>query len=434
MPHLSLRTYLAWLREIADSRERVRQAGNHFYGKIHLLIYGQMAGQTWSHLILTGLNEGIWPQLFEAGAFGSRYELAELNQKARTLNRRGTAQGSQGIGHETVAPGHGHCLLPIERYDLALRDLCAALHSTSRAVCLAAMTLGGGRHLLPSDFFNHAWHARTGQVLDDAAFQNLAKITVARCRQHAALFPAASTEPQDITTVRKAYDSRRDRLQPFGPCEFSYATPPAAPVQLPCKKWETALAHPASIWLGEIIGVEKWPEGELKWSQAMGTWTHRWLTRALGQSSGTDLMKALRDAADEDLESMEKRARKSGIELYPWWKHVWGQARSITLGLGETLAPELPGKKILSEVSLPRNLVVTLPGCAVHDFALQGKIDLLLVENAPASLDPQQLHLNGCACWVIDFKTGSAKPLDMKTIAKETRGAGLALRPAPSAR
>ena len=95
------------MRDVGDSRER-RRAGNHFYGKVHLLVYGQLAGQRWTHLIFTGLNEGIWPRLMEGDAFGSRYEVAELNARARLLNRVGTGRGAQGEGHETVAPGRGH--------------------------------------------------------------------------------------------------------------------------------------------------------------------------------------------------------------------------------------------------------------------------------------------------------------------------------------
>jgi hypothetical protein len=158
--------------------ERTRGAdGNHFYGKVHLLIYAQMTGQTWSHLILTGLNEGVWPRVFEAGAFGSRHELATLNQQARALNRLGAGQGGQGMGHETVGADRGHCLLPLERQDLALRDLCAALESTGVAACLTAMTTEGGRSLLPSDFFNHAYQAKTGRVLDEETFRSLANAT-----------------------------------------------------------------------------------------------------------------------------------------------------------------------------------------------------------------------------------------------------------------
>jgi hypothetical protein len=424
---ISRSSYLAWLREVADSRERIRPDGNHFYGRIHLLVYGQLAGQAWSHLILTGLNEEVWPRLFEAGAFGSRHELAELNTKARTLNRRGTTQGGQGVGHETVAPGRGHCLLPLERYELSLRDLTATLQATSHAICLAALTSGGGRNLLPSDFYGHAWQAKTGQILDDAAFRRLAQVTTERCRQHAHLFSESpevskTRKSQDIAATRLAYQARRDPLLPFGPYEFAYAAPPPSPVQLPCKKWETALAHPAHIWLTEIVGTSPWPEGELNWRLAIGTWVHRWLTLALGAEalSPTDLPKLLREAAEHDAQATQRRARLAGIDLYPWWMQVWDQARSITLALGGTLAPELAGRKILSEVSLPSDLFITLPGCTEDNFALQGKIDLLLVEPASAPVESSRLNLDGCTCWIIDFKTGSAKKMDAKAIGEGT--------------
>ncbi len=161
---LSRRAFLEWLREANDSQTRTRGKGsNHFYGRVHLLVYGQLSGQAWSHLILTGQNEGVWPRVVEAGAFGSRHELAALNQQARALNRRVRGEGTQGAGQEVVGEGFGHCLLPLERQELALRDLCGALESTSHAVCLAAVTTEAGRGLLPSDFFNHAHQGDDGE-------------------------------------------------------------------------------------------------------------------------------------------------------------------------------------------------------------------------------------------------------------------------------
>ena len=186
---LSRRTFLEWLKETTTSQAwSSGKDGNHFYGKVHLLVYAQMSGQTWSHLILTGLNEGVWPRVFEAGAFGSRHELVELNRQARALNLRSTTEGGQGSGHETVRTGHGYCLFPLERQDLALRDLCAALESTSHAASLAAMTTEGGRGLLPSDFFNHAWQSRTGRHLDEETFRHLANATAGWCARHDSAF------------------------------------------------------------------------------------------------------------------------------------------------------------------------------------------------------------------------------------------------------
>jgi hypothetical protein len=428
---LSRRTFLEWLKEATDSLARTRGAeGNHFYGKVHLVIYAQMTGQTWSHLILTGLNEGVWPRVYEAGAFGSRHELMALNQQARALNRRGTVQGGQGMGHETVGADHGYCLLPLERRDLALRDLCAALEATATAACLTAMTTEGGRSLLPSDFFNHVYQAQTGLMLDEESFRRLAISTAAWCGRHAYLFKVSDCETRfpEIAATEIAYNARRDATQPFGPYEFSYAQPPRDPIQLTCKKWEDAWNHPASVWLEEVVGAFPWPEGRLSWQRAVGTWSHRWLALALREwqakkSTPPELPLLIRVAADKEALGLRRRVREAKIELYPWWEQVWSQAQSVALGLAESLAPLLPDRTFLCEFRLPRNLMTSLPGTSQPDFLLNGRIDLLLFE--PGSVSPvlDQNDFNGCACWVVDFKTGAAKNLNAKRI-----GGGMGLQ------
>lgn len=423
---LSRRSFLEWLKEMTESQVLVRGAGgNHYYGKVHLLIYGQATGQTWSHLILTGLNEGVWPRLYEAGAFGSRYELAALNQQARAVNRANVGQGTQGEGHEVVRSEHGHCLLPLERQDLALRDLCSLLEGTSTAVTLAALTIQAGRGLLPSDFFNHAYQAKTGQVLTEAAFQELARSTLPWCRQHEALFQAPASS-FDLTATRIAHEARRDATQPFGPYEFSFAQPPAQPIQLSCKTWETAWNHPATVWLEQIVGASSWPEGRLSWSRAVGTWVHRWLAASLRtcgeRNSAADFLPLLREAADREKQQVQNRVLATGMTLYPWWEQVWGEARALALGLGETLAPLLPERRWLTELRLPPDLVIALPGTEQADFVLKGRLDLLLFEPGSKIGDAAQTDFSGCSCWVIDFKTGSAQSLSVKRIEE---GAGL---------
>jgi len=441
---ISRRTFLEWLKETTASQEWTSgKDGNHFYGKVHLLIYAQMSGQTWSHLILTGLNEGIWPRVFEAGAFGSRHELVELNRQARALNLRGTAEGGQGSGHETVTAGHGYCLLPLERQDLALRDLCAALESTSHAASLAAMTTEGGRSLLPSDFFNHAWQAKTGHVLDEDTFRHLANTTAAWCAQHESLFAIENDPPKDPllddlplftqTTpatasfaTATAYRARRAVNFPFGPYEFAYARPPARPIQLTCKRWEDALSHPATVWLESIVGATPWPDGTMSWQRAIGTWTHRWLAAALRdwqetKSAPQELPVFIWAAAGRESDAVHRRAREVDLELYPWWEQVWAQARAVALGLGETLKPTLPDRPFLCEFRLPRNLIIALPGTALADFSLNGRIDLLLLEPGATPPDPVEPDFARHTCWIIDFKTGSAQSLNPKKIS-EGRG------------
>jgi len=428
---ISRRIFLNWLREATDSRERKRGVdGNHFYGKVHLLIYSQVTGQTWSHLILTGLNEGVWPRVFEAEAFGSRHELAALNQQARMLNRLSLEQGGQGEGHDAVREGHAWCLVPLERRDLALRNLCLALEGTSVAVCLAAMTTEAGRSLLPSDFFNHAYLAQTGRILDEDTFRSLANSTFAWCRRHQPLLltSAGGTTPSNaLAATRMAYDARRDGAQPFGPYEFAYRQPPARPIQLSCKTWEDAWNHPSQVWLEKVVGVSPWPEGMLSWSRAVGTWVHRWLMSALREcrdrNSTANFPSLLRDSADRDYTRVRHQARAAGLELYPWWDQVWVQARAMALGLGESLIPHLPDKRFLSEYRLPDHVIVALPGSDQADFALTGRIDLLLLEPEKPSGDPANGDFSGCNnCWVIDFKTGSASSL---TLGKVASGTGL---------
>jgi hypothetical protein len=437
----SRRTFLEWLKETTVSQAWTSgKDGNHFYGKVHLLIYAQMSGQTWSHLILTGLNEGIWPRIFEAGAFGSRHELVELNRQARALNVRSTIEGGQGSGHETVKAGHGYCLLPLERQDLALRDLCAALESTSHGASLAAMTTEGGRSLLPSDFFNHAWQSKMGHVLDEDTFRHLANATAAWCTQHDSLFSTKAApvdpllgdlplfaQPAAISfATAAAYHARRDATQPFGPYEFAYARPPVRPIQLTCKRWEDALGHPAIVWLEDIVGTSAWPDGTMRWQRAIGTWTHRWLASAMREwqetkSAPQELPVFIWAAADRETQAVHRRARETELELYPWWEQVWAQARGVALGLGETLAPVLPDRPFLCEMRLPRNLIIALPGTALADFSLNGRIDLLLLEPGATPPDPVEPDLARHTCWVIDFKTGSAQKLAKKQI-DEGRG------------
>jgi hypothetical protein len=419
---LSRRAFLGWLGESTDSQVRTRGAdGNHFYGKVHLLIHAQTTGQTWSHLILTGLNEGIWPRVFETGAFGSRHELMSLNRQARVLNRRGTVEGGQGSGHETVAGGKGHCLLPLERQDLALRDLCAALEATRSAICLTALTTEGGRSLLPSDFFSHAYQARTGLVLDEEAFRMLATATESWCREHESLFKAKSElTPAGIESTRIAYNARRDPVRSFGPYEFSFAQPPARQIQLSCKEWESAWNHPASVWLEKVVGASPWPKGDLSWPRAVGTWVHRWLAAALrdchDRNSTDEIPVLLRAAAYREADTVRNRADALGRELYPWWEQVWMQARTLALGLAESLGPHLRDRQFICELKLPPNLMTALPGTTESDFELKGRLDLLLIKPDGVAHDPDHGNFSGCAGWVIDFKTGSAQSLNARKI------------------
>jgi hypothetical protein len=125
-------------------------------------------------------------------------------------------------------------------------------------------------------------------------------------------------------------------------------------------------------------------------------------------------------AADHEARGIRARARTGDLDLYPWWDQVWGQARTRALELAESLAPLLPGHDFLCEFKLPPELMVALPGGARADFRLKGRIDFLRVEEGEIAGDREHPDLSGFNCWVIDFKTGSSKPLTNKNILKGT--------------
>jgi hypothetical protein len=315
--------------------------------------------------------------------------------------------------------------LPLERLDLALRDLCAALEGTSCSACLTATTTEAGRSQLPSDFFNHAYQAKTHKVLDDDTFRALANATHAWCRQHDPLFHSQSSSndsADEIAATRIAYEARRDPAHAFGRYEFAYNEPPVRPIQLSCKEWEGAWNHPAPVWLEKVVGVTPWPDGMLNWSRAIGTWVHRWLTLTLRhcqESNSLDsFLSELQRVAEVEASQVRNHARMAGIELYPWWEQIWGGASSITRGLSETLAHAMTDQGFLSEYQIPRGLPVALPGTGDSDFILSGRIDLLLIEPLVAIPDAQNGRFPGCTCWVIDFKTGAAQPLNEKRVGK----------------
>jgi hypothetical protein len=132
----------------------------------------------------------------------------------------------------------------------------------------------------------------------------------------------------------------------------------------------------------------------------------------------------LRTVARAEATRTQNLAKAAGLTLYPWWQQVHGQAESIALGLGESLVPVLRDKIFLSEFKLPGNISVALTSSSPIDFALSGRVDLLVIERGTKPCDPDKANFTGCKCWVIDFKTGAAPSLNARKI-----GEGIGLQP-----
>ena len=128
--------FLKWLDELAVSVRITRDLlGQHPYARFQLLTPAQAEDQSWSHLILCGLNEGAWP----AGARGDFLpadQIDALNQSVRKLNRAATQRGSQGEGHSVVREGDTLFLGAEQQRQLARAQFDGLVEAASHGLAL----------------------------------------------------------------------------------------------------------------------------------------------------------------------------------------------------------------------------------------------------------------------------------------------------------
>ena len=426
MQPISRSTFLRWLRDITPCGEKIRDDLTvHPYARVHLLTYNQAEWQTWSHLILTGLNENEWPPAHESLPFLGEKKIAALNARA-------VRQGSQGEGHLTVNDGRGWIVGPLQRALLVQRQFYNLMESTSSGLC-ATMALTDEANLekrhIPSDLLTHLFFSQQHVPLSDKALDALRENT----RSWLATVPAEQARSKAVfeaLQTQKAYLVRRDAKQPFGGYEFSLTAPAPFKVVLGCKEWETAVQHPAPVWLKHFVGVEK-DELDFKsdrWALIVGTWVHRWLSRAASpykanafvHCGGRDqFLKELELAAQSTRNEVGRAYREAGKSIPDWWLSGWEQALWVASNLASWVTGIDGWASLATEWSLPRDLTVLVePG---HELRLKGRIDLVFAESSWKA-DTSNRY------WVLDFKTGSDKPLSSKKLSQQLlKGDGVQL-------
>ncbi|HEX8076440.1 MAG TPA: hypothetical protein VF511_01390, partial [Chthoniobacterales bacterium] len=153
--------YLRWIEQIGNSFRVTRDAaGAHPYARVHLLTPAQAEDQTWSHLIFTSLNDGVWPAA-PAGDFLPAPHIDALNKSMRAINRTTTRRGRQGEGHVTVREGRTLFLGAAQQRQLAQAQFAGLLENTSHGVAFTASVIqeeAPERISNPSEFLNRAYH------------------------------------------------------------------------------------------------------------------------------------------------------------------------------------------------------------------------------------------------------------------------------------
>ena len=180
--------FLQWLDELAVSVRVTRDViGQHPYARVQLLTPAQAEDQTWSHLILCGLNETSWPASAR-GDFLPAAQIEALNQSVQKLNRAVTRRGSQGEGHVVVREDATLFLGAAQQRQLALAQFDGLIESATHGLALTASLVAGtgsgtpfqSERILRPGLSRGAWAARFAIHHARAARRNA---TLARRRQ-----------------------------------------------------------------------------------------------------------------------------------------------------------------------------------------------------------------------------------------------------------
>jgi hypothetical protein len=401
-------TYLRWLNEILNSFsiERAPQS-SHSNSRVHLLPYGEVAGQEWSHLILGGLNQGEWPQGQNESGFLSDEQIVDLNSRA--LQR-----GKQGEGHTVLKNGKTFLLSSKDERQIALGQFAAAVESVEHGIAITASLLQESapeRFWNPSELFSQIYFTTQNAPLSQDTMSVLQRQTNAWLDQEK-LFEAETTS-SDTNQTRIAYDARRKAEIPFGEYEFSLRQPIDREITLRATEWSNVVKTPALIWLKRYLGVENTEPDLNQWNLATGEWVHDWLAQ-IADSPGANVFVSFPtgDEIRERIARAAKRFRQSIVDLCArcgrtvpdWWISGWGNAFALADCLVARVE-ELQGlSQLATEWILQPTQTVSLNGETKLRF--RGRIDLILARE-----ELKGSELRGAHVWIVDYKTGQTRAI-----------------------
>jgi hypothetical protein len=404
--------YLRWIDDIANSFRVTRDAaGAHSYARVHLVTPAQAEDQTWSHLILTSLNDRVWPTP-PPGDFLPAPQIETLNENMRRLNRDATRRGGQGEGHVTVREGHALFLGATQQRRLAEAQFASFLENTTHGIAFTASVIqedAPERISNPSEFLNRAYHAARGHSLSQQQMRALRTIT-RRWLDGTALEPPIDlVETPGIRQTRVAYEARR-AIAPSNEYDFALRTPPNEIEPLNVSEVEGMLKAPAIVWLRRYLGVEGDEDSTYAWEATVGIWTHHWLASVgpmpdtfVAFASEAEIRERIRTAAQRKRSEVEHLCHQAGRRPPDWWESGWEGALCIAQTLGRILSTAQDWPWLAPEWRLDAQ---PIDFGEDNQLLLRGRADLLLAKtaSAPTSLQVPEL-------WIIDFKTGNKDAL-----------------------
>ena len=413
--------YLRWLRETLDSFSVGRAAqANHPYSRIHLLTYAEAEAEEWSHLILAGLNQGEWPPSEGESGFLPDNHIADLNQRA-------TRPGEQGEGHITLLRGKTFLLSSRNERQIALRQFAAAIESVECRLAIIASLLQESapeRIWNPSEVFSQIYFATFNVPLSQEMFSHFREKTAAWLDEQVFPEPAPALK-EEVRQTGVAYAARRRGEVPFGEYEFALRAPLDRKITLRATEWNKVVKSPALLWIKIFLGLENEEPDLNQWTVATGTWVHDWLAQlGAAQSdhafvdfpSDNQIRERLSRAARNFRQRIVELCDAANRPLPDWWESGWSNAFALADFLASKLGEAQGWPRLSSEWNL-ESQELTVAG---NKLRVRGRIDLILSQRVSADS-----RLDGKTLWIVDYKTGNVKPLNVSGKTPESRAAKL---------
>ena len=437
--------FLSWLQALNETREFSRPAEtHHYYAKVHLLTPREAAGQSWTHLHVAGLTEGVSPPVVQEDAFLSRRESLEWRRQLRAQFRRLVREGKQGEGQEVLPPGY---TWPAEMEAALTRArraflACWAMREEQGTVLACSAHLGEETRpslpLLPSEFFLQAVRETKSEHfprggLEEKACRKLAQRSEAWAK--VILGDLDQLEEKARSTAHlEAYRQRRAGEE-YSPYEFTLqpgSTPPR-PLRLSCREWERALQAPATAFLQYLLGVA--PRIEFTTdafnARSRGVWTHQWLGALV--SRPRDLPKGewpplvcfpdqvqrddvLRRKARDFRDRVDEAWLQANQPLPAWWLARWEQALGLTLDLAVSWEQVENLDHAATEWLLSERPLALGEG---QNLWLRGRVDTLLADASDWRKASRLL--------ILDYKTGTRSEFRVSKMLRDAGGVQLAL-------
>ena len=261
--------------------------GQHPYARVQILTPAQAEDQSWSHLILVGLNETAWPAA-NRGDFLPAAQIDAFNRSVQKINRAATRRGRQGEGHVTVREGKTLFLGAAQQRQLALAQFAGLLESAqswSRADRQRSPGSDAGTHFESERIFQPRLITKSrGIPLSQATMRALRDddpplVTRFEIKQA----DARSWKTPGIAQTRVAYEARR-KIESSGEYDFALREPPNETKPMSVSDAEAILKSPALIWMERYLGVEGAEDSTYAWNATVGKWTHDWLAAVFGRT------------------------------------------------------------------------------------------------------------------------------------------------------